>query len=54
MDEGRQVSSQIPHPGWWLIWGGVVCIAILSLRIGLPYWRMNAFVAEVKELGGSV
>src|SRR5437899_5637198 len=53
MDEPCQPSIRMPHPGWWLLWGAVLCCAVFALRFGIPYWRTDLFLSEVKRLGGS-
>src|SRR6516162_7970557 len=54
MDEQRGPSFRIPHPGWWLLGGAILGVVVLLLRIGVPYWRQDLLIKEVKRLGGSV
>src|SRR5262245_28832782 len=54
MDEPPRSSIRIPHPGWWLVCGAVLCVSVLALRIGVPYWRTAQFFSEVERLGGTV
>jgi hypothetical protein len=46
-------GRRLPHPGWCLLAGLVVCVALLALRFGLPAYRQARLIEAIESSGGS-
>jgi hypothetical protein len=52
MNDSQAPPQPAIRPGWWIFSGLVLGVALLSLRIGLPWWRRAAFLDEIVHFEG--
>jgi hypothetical protein len=49
----RRLTIRSPKPLWIGVAAGVVVVAAVGLRLGLPAWRQQVALDEIERLGGS-
>jgi hypothetical protein len=52
--EHRRFSIRLPRPLWFGLAAVVVVVAAIGLHVGLPIYRQQVAIREIKRLGGDV